>query len=143
RSTQVDNTGTSVLESRYEESMANPTASESGTKSWRPTPAMNSEGINTDSTQSIASNRGTAVFREASMTPRARDRPDAKCVWMLSIETVASSTSTPTASARPPKVMMLIVWPDTHRQTTEASRANGIVATTIRALRRYRRNTRH
>src|SRR5437667_8066243 len=142
RSTQIESTGTSVLESRYDASIAKPTASDSGTNNWAPMPAMNNDGRNTDSTQSIASKRGTAVLREASMTPRARDKPDAKCVWMLSIETVASSTSTPTASARPPSVMMLIVWPDTHRQTTEASRANGIVATTIRALRRSRRNMR-
>ena len=67
-----------MLESTYEEIIANPTASESGTNSWRPTPVMNSDGMNTDSTQSIASKRGTAVLREASMTPRARDRPEAK-----------------------------------------------------------------
>ena len=40
-----------------------------------------------------------------------RARPGARCVWMFSIATVASSTRMPTASARPPSVMTLIVWP--------------------------------
>ena len=37
---------------------------------------------------------------------------------MFSIATVASSTRMPTASARPPSVMMLIVWPAPHSATT-------------------------
>src|SRR5713226_7283944 len=139
RSTQIESTGTSELESRYDASIAKPTASDSGTNNWRPMPAMNNDGRNTDSTQSMASKRGTAVLREASMTPRARDKPDARCVWMLSMDTVASSTSTPTASARPPSVMMLIVWPDTHRHTTAERIEKGIVMITIRELRTSRR----
>ena len=59
---------------------------------------------------------------------------------MFSISTVASSTSTPTASARPPSVMMLIVCPVAHSNTTAASSANGMFSTTISALRQSRRN---
>src|SRR5438034_1106003 len=55
--------------------MANPTASESGTKSWRPTPAMNNAGMNTDNTHNIDSSRGVIVLRHASTTARAYDVP--------------------------------------------------------------------
>ena len=60
---------------------------------------------------------------------------------MFSIATVASSTRMPTASARPPSVMMLIVCPAAHSATTAESSANGIVVTTISALRQSRRNS--
>ena len=45
---------------------------------------------------------------------------------MFSISTVASSTRTPTASASPPSVMMLIVCPAAHNRITALSKANGI-----------------
>ena len=41
-------------------------------------------------------------------------QPRARCVWMFSIATVASSTSMPTASASPPSVMRWIVCPVIH-----------------------------
>ena len=95
--------------------------------------------MNTDSTQSMARSRGIAVFFEASTTARARERPEAIWVWILSMDTVASSTRTPTARASPPNVIMLIVCPVTQSQTTAESSAKGIVATTIRALLQSRR----
>ena len=55
---------------------------------------------------------------------------------MFSIATVASSTRMPTASASPPKVMMLMVWPKAHSAMTAESKANGIVMTTMAELRR-------
>ena len=60
---------------------------------------------------------------------------------MFSISTVASSTSTPTASASPPSVMMFIVWPAAHSRHAPTARRSGIVATTISALRQSRRNS--
>ena len=107
--------------------MAKPTASDSGTNNCRAAPAMKNDGTKTARMHIIASRRGTAVLRDASSTARARDTPSSQCVWMLSISTVASSTSTPTASARPPSVMMLMVWPAAQSQTTAASNANGMV----------------
>src|SRR5579885_875663 len=132
---QVDSTGTSVLESTYDETMAKPTASESGTNNWRPTPTMKNDGTNTESTHSIESRRGIAVFRQASSTARGRESPPAICVWMFSISTVASSTRTPTASASPPRVMMLMVCPAAHSQTTAESSAKGMVVIKIKELR--------
>jgi len=60
---------------------------------------------------------------------------------MFSIVTVPSSTSTPTASARPPRLMMLMVWPDAQSPTAATSRERGIVTTTTSALRQSRRNS--
>jgi hypothetical protein len=45
---------------------------------------------------------------------------------MFSIVTVASSTRIPTANARPPKVMMLIVCPSALRAAIEERMAKGI-----------------
>ena len=103
---------------------------------------MKNDGTNTATTDSIASSRGRTTSPLASSTPRAIGAPRARCVWMFSMATVASSTRMPTASARPPSVMMLIVWPAPQSATTAASSANGIVTTTIAELRQSRRNSR-
>ena len=60
---------------------------------------------------------------------------------MFSMATVASSTKMPTASARPPSVITLIVCPAPQSAITAASNANGMVTTTMPALRLSRRNT--
>ena len=108
-SSQTDSTGTSELESRNDAIIEKPTASESGTNRDRDTPVMKNDGTNTATTDSIASSRGTTTSPLASSTARATDPPRARCVWMFSMATVASSTRMPTASARPPSVMTLIV----------------------------------
>ena len=48
--------------------------------------------------------------------------------------TVASSTNMPTDNAKPPSVIILMVCPAKYKQTTEVSKAKGIVMITIRAL---------
>ena len=60
---------------------------------------------------------------------------------MFSIITVASSTRMPTASARPPSVMMLIVWPSTDRQMIELKIDSGIEAATISVERQLSMNS--
>src|SRR5579872_759167 len=60
-SVQLDSTGTSELERRYEAPIEKPTASESGTKSARAGPVMKNEGRKTAITLSIASKRGIAT----------------------------------------------------------------------------------
>ena len=59
-STQTAITGTSVPESRYDEIMAKPTASDSGRNSERTGSAMMYAGMNTDRMHNRASKRGTA-----------------------------------------------------------------------------------
>ena len=63
--------------------MAKPTASESGTKSWRPTPLMKNEGTNTASTHSMESRRAMTVRRHASSTALAREIPGS--IWRMDI----------------------------------------------------------
>ena len=60
---------------------------------------------------------------------------------MFSIATVASSTRMPTASARPPRVMMLMVSPIADRQMIEASTDSGIEIVMISVLRQVPRNS--
>ncbi len=91
--------------------------------------------------QSIASSRGTAVCALPSRTARAIEGACSIWVWMFSTSTVASSTRMPTASARPPSVIRLIVCPVSHSATTAAIRASGMFSTTTSALRQSRRNT--
>ena len=68
--------------------------------------------------QSIASSRGTAVSIFPRRTAEAIEQVLSILWWMFSISTVASSTRMPIASARPPRVMRLIVWPVNHRATS-------------------------
>jgi hypothetical protein len=106
---QIETTGTKVLESRYDATIENPTARDSGTNRLRAAPVMKNAGMNTARMHSIARKRGTVVSDVASRADRARLRPRARWVWTFSMVTVASSTRMPTASAKPPKVMILTV----------------------------------
>ena len=60
---------------------------------------------------------------------------------MFSISTVASSTSMPIASASPPSVITLIVWPSAYRPIKPAAIDSGIEVDTISTLRQLPRNT--
>src|SRR5260370_33509037 len=73
---QVASTGTKVVDSTYDEIMAKPTAIDSGTNNCRATPAIKKEGTNTERTHNMASNRGIALVRQSSTTPKAPDFPD-------------------------------------------------------------------
>ncbi len=61
---------------------------------------------------------------------------------MFSIVTVASSTRMPTASARPPSVMMLMVCPRKLRTMIEVRIDSGIETAMISVLRQLPRNSR-
>ena len=63
-----------------------------------------------------------------------------RCIF--SISTVASSTKTPTASARPPSVMMLMVSPSTLSSRSEVRIDSGMEMQMISVLRQLPRNTR-
>ncbi len=141
-SSQTLMTGTNVLESRYEVIIAPPTASDSGTNSARTAPCMMNDGMNTERMHRSASSRGTAVSMFPCRTARDIDGVCSIWVWMFSISTVASSTRMPMASARPPRVMMLIVLPVRSRRTIDPSSASGIFSTTMITARRSRRNRR-
>jgi hypothetical protein len=61
---------------------------------------------------------------------------------MFSMVTVASSTRMPTASARPPSVMTLIVSPSMDSTVSENRMASGIEIVMIRVERQLPRNSR-
>ncbi len=61
---------------------------------------------------------------------------------MLSMVTVASSTSIPTASARPPKVMTLRVSPIADRVPIAPRMDSGMEVVTMRVERQLPRNSR-
>src|ERR1700720_2383896 len=61
---------------------------------------------------------------------------------MFSMVTVASSTRIPTASASPPKVMMLMVSPSADRQVMDARIDSGIEIVMISVLRQLPKNSR-
>src|SRR5215510_12982468 len=60
---------------------------------------------------------------------------------MFSISTGASSTRMPTASASPPRVMTLSVWPMAPMTMREQRIDSGIDSATIRVLRQLPRNS--
>src|SRR5207302_285712 len=62
--------------------------------------------------------------------------------WMFSISTVASSTRMPTASASPPSVMMLTVWPSAPSTMIEHKIDNGIEVATTSVERQFPRKRR-
>ena len=62
--------------------------------------------------------------------------------WVFSMVTVESSTNMPTASARPPSVMVFRVWPIALRQTSEARIDSGMEIITTRVERQEPRNSR-
>ena len=63
-------------------------------------------------------------------------------VLMFSIITVASSTRMPTASARPPSVMTLMVWPSQDSTRIEVRMESGMEVATIRVERQLPTNSR-
>ncbi len=101
---------------------------------------MKAAGRKTASTQSMAKSRGTVVSCVPCQTARARLSDLAACVWIFSTATVASSTRIPTASANPPSVIRLSVWPVSHNATKAAKSAKGMFNTTTITLRQSRRN---
>src|SRR5258707_14663179 len=92
RNSQVDITGTNVLERMYEVTIEKPTASDSGTNSAWAAPCMKNEGMKTARTHSIASRRGTAVWVLPAGTGRGMLGGCSNWGWVLSTSTAPPST---------------------------------------------------
>src|SRR5580658_10184714 len=80
-SSQTDRTGTNVLDKRYDEIMAKPTASDSGRNSDRTGSFMMNAGMNTDRMHNSASRRGTAVMWLPRRTARLSEGVSLICTW--------------------------------------------------------------
>ena len=83
----------------------------------------------------VATKVGTAICEAPSSTARTSGFRMAMFRCVFSISTVASSTRMPTASAKPPSVITLIVWPSRLRMDSEVRMESGIEIQTIKVLR--------
>src|SRR6266571_697587 len=92
--------------------------------------------------QRVETKAGTAICIAPSRMARIIGFLIARLRWMFSISTVASSTRMPTASARPPNVMMFIVWPSAPRTMIEQKIDKGIEVATTSVERQFPRKRR-
>ena len=116
-----------------------PPAAQTG---YRATPVRKNMGTNTMQIASVETNAGTAICcapsRMACLSSFFRPRLRS----MFSSSTVASSTRIPTASASPPRVMMLKVSPSALSTITEVRIESGMEIAMISVLRQLPRNSR-
>ena len=125
-----------------EQTIANITASAIGTNRKRATPSRKNIGTNTMQMQSSETNAGVTICAAPSRIAARTSLPCSRCQLMFSIVTVASSTRMPTASARPPSVMMLSVSPNIDSSAIAPSTESGIEIAMISVERQLPRNSR-
>ena len=92
--------------------------------------------------ESVETNAATAICCAPSRIAWRSGFPIAALRWMFSISTVASSTRMPTASASPPSVITLSVWPHSFSTMIETRIESGIDVTTMSVLRALPRKSR-
>jgi len=90
----------------------------------------------------VETNAGTAICAAPSRIAFSTSLPSSMLRLMFSISTVASSTRMPTASAKPPSVMMLIVSPRAERMNRDIRIDSGIDAAMMSVLRQLPRKIR-
>jgi len=122
--------------------MANTTAIASGVNRYCAVPVSSSTGTNTMQIDKVDTKVGTAICDAPSSTARTSGFPIPRLRCVFSISTVASSTRMPTASASPPSVITLIVWPSRLRTQMELRIESGIEVHTMSVLRQLPRNSR-
>ncbi len=119
-------------------------AAASGPKNFPCSPDNSSIGVRTSTTTKVAYTTGAltsmAASNTISRTGRARSLRPRSRLTMFSTSMIASSTTTPSATARPPRVIVLIVQPNASTTITVVSTAMGIVANVTTTLRKSRRN---
>ena len=134
--------GTSVRDRRYEASIEITTPSAKGVKRNRAGPSSSTTGKKTTQMVSVAANAGTAIWRAPSRIATVSGFPMWRFRWMFSTSTVASSTSMPIASARPPNVMRFRVCPPRNSPTRPTRMASGMLVPTSTAPRQLPRKNR-
>ena len=100
--------GISVRERKYDAIIAKTTAIASGVNRYLAVPVNSSTGTKTMQMERVATN-GAAICAPSSTARPGLSHGDV-AVRVFDRD-CASSTRMPTASARPPRVMMLMVWP--------------------------------
>ncbi len=135
--------GVKVRDSPYDASIANTTANPSGVNRYFAGPSRNTTEVKTQLMASVETRVGTAMpaapcsvaYGNAILSSVSR-----RCVF--SIVTVESSTRMPTASARPPSVIVLSVSPRKYSTTSEVKIDSGIEIMTTTVERHDPRNSR-
>ena len=92
--------------------------------------------------ESVETKAGAAICCAPSSTARTSGLRIAMLRCVFSSSTVASSTRMPTASARPPSVITLVVWLSMFKAISETRMESGIEMQTISVLRQLPRNSR-
>ena len=119
-----------------------PTASPMGMNMKRAGPSRNTTLTKTMEIESDATKAGTAICEAPSRIAWTKGLPMARLRWMFSTSTVASSTKMPTAKARPPSVITLMVWPRALSARSAATTDSGIETATTMVLRQLPRKRR-
>src|ERR1700732_2405578 len=127
--------GTKERDNKNEANMANMTASANGVNRYLATPDKPKIGTNTIQITSVETSAGNAIWAAPSRIASRVGFFSPMWRWTFSIVTVASSTSSPTASANPPRLIMLMVWPRALRMAIEVKMDNGIEIAIITVLR--------
>ena len=122
--------------------MEKPTASESGRNIALAAPTMNRAGVNIARMQSIANNRGPAVSVVASSAARPSVLPRVRWTWMFSMRDrrlVHQNAHRQRQAAQRHDVDGL---PGDPQRQHRAHQREGMLITTMNALRQSRRNSR-
>src|SRR6266567_2476403 len=107
--------------------MANTTASPSGVKRYLAGPSRNTTDVNTQLMARVETSVGTAISAAPCSVASESGMPSSvHRRWVFSIVTVESSTKMPTASARPPSVIVFSVSPRKYSTVSEDRIASGI-----------------
>ena len=104
-------TGMTVSATSSDASSAKVTVSAKGRKNWLTMPPTKPSGRNTATVVRVLLVMAAATSRVPDRTASPMASPRARCRKMFSSTTMASSTTRPTATARAPRVMMLMVRP--------------------------------
>ena len=134
--------GTSVRDRTNEAIIANTTAIAIGANRKPATPGRKNIGTKAMQMHSSETKAGPTICLAPSRIASRTDLPCSRCQLIFSIVTVASSTRMPTASARPPSVMMLSVCPASASPAMAARMASGIEAAMMTVDRHEPRNSR-
>src|SRR5258708_8059685 len=127
--------GTKERDNKNEANMANMTASANGVNRNLGMPDKPKIGTNTIQITSVETRAGNAIWAAPSRIASRVGFFSPIWRWTFSIVTVASSTSRPTASAKPPRLIVLMVWPKALKTAIEAKMDNGIEIAMITVLR--------
>ena len=135
-------TGTRVRDSTYEVSIANTTASAWGVNRYFGVSVSAKTETKAAQIERVEIRAGLAMPAAPSTTDLRKGSPSSNIRWVFSMATVASSTRMPTASARPPSVMTLMVSPSAARIASEVRIESGIETSTTMVERQEPRKSR-